>query len=365
MTINNKGFNFFSAANSHCGFINYFQQFFKYDKDANCYIIKAGAGCGKSTMMRKIAKFLQENGYNVFLFPCTSDPNSLDGVYCKELNFMIVDGTAPHIIEPNYPIFFEKIVTLYDCIDSEKIQKNGDGLLNYFDENQSYHNRTKNLFTSIKALQDDCQKLVDPCIDKDKLDIYSKKLCKKTLRKSLNKKSKVTNLLLSGITLNGLDYFSETPRKMVKNIYAIHDVYGNCANSILHELYDTCLQKGYDIISCNCPIDPHNKIDHIIIPEADIAFITVNRYLPLKEAADKNIHFARFLKTKVDKIHRHRIRFNNKTISNLIVELQQQLSSAKQSHDDIEKAYVEAINFKTVDIKTNEIINDLKKLIKK
>lgn len=97
MTHKTKELKFFCTANSPDGFLNNFHQFFKYDKNSHCYIIKAGAGCGKSTLMKNIATYLSKKGYNVFLLNCTSDPSSLDGVYCKELNFIIVDGTSPHL----------------------------------------------------------------------------------------------------------------------------------------------------------------------------------------------------------------------------------------------------------------------------
>ncbi|MGL5973443.1 MAG: ATPase [Oscillospiraceae bacterium] len=91
---------FFSGANSSKGFINNFLQFYTYKEGYNCYIIKAGPGCGKSTMMKKIGQKLLDKGFKVYHFPCTADPNSLDCVFCPELKFVIADGTAPHITNP-------------------------------------------------------------------------------------------------------------------------------------------------------------------------------------------------------------------------------------------------------------------------
>lgn len=364
MNITNKKFEFFCTANSYCGFINNFHQFFKYDKTAKCYIIKAGPGCGKSTMMRGIADYLQKKDFEVLLFPCTSDPNSLDGVYCKDINFMIVDGTAPHIIEPNYPMFFENIINLYDCIDREKIKNNSDNLLNDFSKNSVYHKRSKNILNAIKEINDDSKILTETYIDKEKLENFSNRLVNKLFKTKLNKKSICTNLFLSGITLNGLQYFSKTPVNMVKNIYAIHDIYGNCSNYILNKIYEKATQSGYNVIKCHCPISPYEKIDHLIIKELDIAFITVNKYLKIDYIPTKNIHFSRFLKTKIPQVHKNRIKFNNKTILNLTKKLQEQLLIAKKYHDNIENCYVSAVDFSKIDIIKGNIINDIEKTLK-
>ncbi|MGL4991852.1 MAG: PRK06851 family protein [Sarcina sp.] len=60
------------------------------------YFIKGRSGTGKSTILRKIAKKAVENGFDVELYHCGFDPDSIDMVVVRELNFAIFDSTAPH-----------------------------------------------------------------------------------------------------------------------------------------------------------------------------------------------------------------------------------------------------------------------------
>ncbi len=50
------------------------------------------------------------------------DPDSLDGVVLPRLKAALVDGTAPHVIEPKYPGVVEQYVNLGVCYDREGLQ---------------------------------------------------------------------------------------------------------------------------------------------------------------------------------------------------------------------------------------------------
>jgi len=67
------------------------------------FIIKGRPGSGKSTMMKKIGKRAESLGLSVEYFPCAFDPNSLDMVIIPSLSVAILDGTAPHVINPTRP----------------------------------------------------------------------------------------------------------------------------------------------------------------------------------------------------------------------------------------------------------------------
>ncbi|WP_096435264.1 hypothetical protein [Alteribacter populi] len=79
-------------------------------------IIKGRSGSGKSTLMRKIAANAEQQGYNVCYFPCALDPDSLDMVMIPQLNCAILDGTAPHVIDPTRN--GDQVVDMFErCMD--------------------------------------------------------------------------------------------------------------------------------------------------------------------------------------------------------------------------------------------------------
>ena len=80
------------------------------------YIVKGRPGSGKSTMMKKIGKKAEELGLSVEYFPCAFDPKSLDMVIIPSLSVAILDGTAPHVINPTREN--DEVVDMFElCID--------------------------------------------------------------------------------------------------------------------------------------------------------------------------------------------------------------------------------------------------------
>lgn len=65
------------------------------------YFIKGRAGTGKSTLLKKLVKKGEEKGYEVEVYHCAFDPNSLDMVVIREIGFAIFDSTAPHEYFPD------------------------------------------------------------------------------------------------------------------------------------------------------------------------------------------------------------------------------------------------------------------------
>ena len=76
------------------------------------YFIKGRPGTGKSTILKKLAKKAAEKGYDVEIYHCGFDPNSLDMVIVRELGFAIFDSTAPHEYFPSKDS--DEIIDVYE-----------------------------------------------------------------------------------------------------------------------------------------------------------------------------------------------------------------------------------------------------------
>lgn len=104
---------FFGAATPN-GAVNYIDSITSDIKKR--YIIKGRSGSGKSTVMRKIAKYAENVGLAVQQFPCGLDPNSLDMIIIPSLSVAIIDGTAPHVIDPTRP--GDEVIDMFElCMD--------------------------------------------------------------------------------------------------------------------------------------------------------------------------------------------------------------------------------------------------------
>ena len=77
-------------------------------------------GGGKSSLMKKIGEQLLNKNFTVEFHHCPTDPSSLDSIFIWELKTAIVDGTAPHIIEPVYPGLKDELIELAQFVDKKK-----------------------------------------------------------------------------------------------------------------------------------------------------------------------------------------------------------------------------------------------------
>ena len=84
---------FFLGSNTKYGFIPMFDEINKPDRGGKLFVLKGGAGSGKSTMMKKFGQHFKGTDENMEIIPCASDPNSLDAVYVPGKNIAILDGT--------------------------------------------------------------------------------------------------------------------------------------------------------------------------------------------------------------------------------------------------------------------------------
>ena len=107
----------FAGGNTPKGFFSYYHYILSQEDANRIFCIKGGPGVGKSTLMRNIAMFMVDKGYDVELMHCSSDNNSLDGLVIKDINIALVDGTAPHIVDPKNPGAVDEIINLGDYWD--------------------------------------------------------------------------------------------------------------------------------------------------------------------------------------------------------------------------------------------------------
>ena len=107
----------FPGAMGPDGFISCFDHLIDDSILRRKLILKGGPGVGKSTFMRRVHAALCANGEPSTLYFCSGDPDSLDGVAVPHAGLLILDGTAPHIVDPEIPGARDSIINLGECLN--------------------------------------------------------------------------------------------------------------------------------------------------------------------------------------------------------------------------------------------------------
>ncbi len=349
---------FFFGANNKAKYYSLYNELYSPYEKGTHLILKGGPGTGKSTLMKKIATKLENKGLYVERGYCSADPNSLDVVFAPEINFSILDGTAPHTIDPSLPGVYEHIVDLGVAWDKALLNSFSKEIIAAQKENRFLHKRVAEYLSVAASIDTDSALICSEFSDIEKLERYALRLAKRLIpKKRSTKQGKIHKRFLSGITPDGVITQYDSVVALSESIVTFDDEFSVCSPYIIEIVASEAVNKGYDVYKCYCPLFPGHKVEHIIIPRLKLTLFTQNSYHNSLTGDIKNISVSRFVNPEGIRKNREKLDFQNAAKRELIDEAIKNLSKALTVHDELEKHYIQAINFEKVDEIGEKILN--------
>lgn len=331
---------FFLGANSKNGFVSYFDGLQEKSNNLQLLILKGGPGSGKSSLMKKVLQYADDKGNMTEIIPCASDPQSLDAVIDYTAGFAIMDGTAPHTLDPHIPGARGHIMYTGDMWDCGKLSKNTDNIEKLTETIGDCHKGASSYIRAAAALLDENSYLSGKYVDKHAATEVLEEIISNLKG---GKEFKEKKRLLSAVTTGQIKAFYNTPHLYCDKTYVIHDNFGGFADYILKTVYEWAILKNEEIILCPCSLNP-NKIDHIIFPKSRIAILKSNDFLKF-DGDEKTDAMEFYSSVPMPRIMETRL----KKAAELLSEAGSLISDAKFLHDELEAFYVAAMNFKLAD----------------
>ena len=315
------------------------------------YILKGMPGGGKSSLMKEVGEKALEEGYTVEYHHCPSDPNSIDGIVIDELKIAIVDGTAPHIIDPVYPGLKDKLIDLGTFIDSDKLAKNEEKIIEAKLNNKIAYSRAYGYFKSAKNIYNIILENNKRGMDFIKLNKETTRLIDEIFSKNHKKigMSKTRHMFSSANTPEGYIDYTNTILENIDNIYYIEGEIGTGKSTILKRLMEIGNIEGYIMEIYHNPTIPE-KIESIIIKELKTCITSNEKAL---EFPHKKINLNNYFDSKIK---------NNRDyeIYNLLIEESiKNLALAKVNHEILEESYRNSIDFNGVNKIKQDIIGEI------
>ena len=346
----NHRLDFFLGSNSDNGFVSHFEQLQNPHSGLRPYLIKGGPGTGKSSFMKKIGTNALSRGEEVELIHCSSDPDSLDGVFLTQSQIAFVDATPPHVLEPKYPMALERTVNFLEAVDDVKAERHKLEIADTSRIISGFHKKFCQLLKCANVLFEENKKIILPYVDTQKIAATVKRISKKELR-TLSKGTPCEKIrMTSAFTPKGLITYPDTVKSLCKDLYLIHDEYRVCAPLFLTLLRKELQEKEVSYYLCYSPFHAGSEIDQILIPQLGLGFITVNRYLPYQDTlSGKTINATRFIDKEIFRRQKQRLSFYRKTAHEILEEGIQNLKRAKETHDILESYYIPCVDFSKID----------------
>lgn len=350
---------FFLGANSPRGFVSLFNQLEHGAEGWRMFVMKGGPGSGKSTLMKKVAARLMEQGHRVELIPCASDPDSLDAVIDHDGKLAMADGTAPHVIEAKFPGAYETILFTGSAWDEARLQRRRPQIMELAGIIGRLHGRATAALAGAGALLENNRALAATAVDREAVARLGRSLSSGWPAKEGCGKEDLR--LLSAVSVGHVAFHAATLKALVPVVYEIDDAWGAAAHALLSDLRARAQEHGLDVIACPCSLVNPGKWEHLILPEAGVAFTTANRFHRGQWAAGEVIPLEGGELMRSRKLTRelNDMQEQQALAGQLVLQAALSVERAKDLHDDLEAEYVAAMDFEKLDALCQQVLDQV------
>ncbi len=348
---------FFLGANSKHGFHSLYNELIDLESAKAVYILKGGPGSGKSSLMRKVMQKAISAGEPVQQIYCSSDPDSLDAIILPRLKKAIVDGTAPHVVEPRYPLAVEQYVNLGSFADISAIGEKKDEIIAVKEKYSKYFEHVYRLTSSAAAVQNEIFDIVLSGVPLARLrrrahGIISREISGRGSGKHTQRR------FLSAISPKGFVSLLDGSECAMERVFILEDNFG-LSHFILAPILDALERANYPCYACMSPLHPE-LLEHLIVPELNLAFFTSDKVHPVTCEHYRRIRLDAMIEPETLRKNKQKIAFFRKLSSSLLNEACAILREAKEVHDELEELYNPHIDFdalyKFADVLAEEIL---------
>lgn len=349
----------FPGANTSRGFYSCFDYIINKETANRVFCIKGGPGTGKSHLMKEIGKYFQNKGYTIEYHHCSSDDASLDAVVIKDLKIALMDGTAPHIVDPVYPIAIDEVLNMGDAMNQDIISKNKQEIIELSKIISSKFKRAYSFFAAAKSIHEDWCKLNAEAMDSYKIDTITESLKEEIFINQKTGYGDERHIFGTSFTPNGIITFVKDLSSEFNNKFVLKGGPGFGKSHILKAIGKTAQKKGYFVEYLHDPFIP-NRIEHVFIPELSTCILTENE-ISQTAFSGKVYNIEDFCKANVLAKNKSDIEYDSKVFYDLIKKGLSYLTEAHALHDDLEKFYIDAIDFDVCNTIYDNVISKIEK----
>lgn len=349
----------FPGGNTGIGFYSLYDQI--ADSDTNAiFILKGGPGVGKSSFIRWIGQELLARGYDIEELYCSSDNGSLDGVKAPAIGVTVLDGTAPHVVDPKNPGAVDSIIHLGDYWNEEGIRVHKAEIVAAIARNGFLFRRAYGYLRAAKNYNDELEAYIR---EQGALDVAGLNRLAAEVTSSIftavpvaGRVAKERHLFASAITPGGQVNYLPTIVGDLERRILIQGRPGSGRTTIVKKVLSTAVACGYDVEAYHCALSPE-RIDHVVIPELSVAVLNASEPHSLLPAAnDWSIDTMQYVDWAKLAPYEHDILRLTRLYHEALDFGISLIGRAKQNHDQIEAYYVSAMDFAAVNERRAQLL---------
>lgn len=351
---------FYACGNTAKGFVNLFDS--TLQGLDTVFILKGGPGSGKSTMIRSIGNSFAQRGYEIWFIHCASDNSSLDGVVIPRLKAGIVDGTAPHVLEPKVPGAVESYVNLGEAWDGHSLAHQKDEIRRLQLDISSAYEEAYARMEGALHIHDDWEAIYKENLDVASADRLTEELIGQIFGDTqFTKQALMQHRFLGAATPQGAVNFIPNLTEGVAKRYFIKGRPGCGKSTMLRKIAAVAHERGVDAEIYHCGFDP-SSLDMVILRELGVAIFdstAPHEHFPERDTDDIVDMYARCIQPGTDEAYADELNHLENRYREKMKEATASLAHAKALHDRLEHIYVSAMDFRVVNRIRDTIVEKL------
>lgn len=325
----------FAAANSGKGFVSFYEEILNRKELRKRYIIKGGPGTGKSSFMKNVAADAEQKGMSVEYYRCSSDPDSLDGIVLDG-RIALLDGTAPHSVEPTLPGVRDEIVNLGEFWDGVRLAERYNDIVAFGALKAQAYRKAYRFLSAAAEVEHINRELVAP-------SVFIEKMQKAVARSCRSLPDEREFRLLPGLN----DSFGmkgsvrlDTYEVQAKQLFVIDDWY-QTGSLYLSFLLEQAKKKGCSVRVSYSPLSPDFP-NAVLFEKSGVCYVLGEHG---EKIPDGRIHMRRFLNAELLKSVKQEFRYYHRLCTALTDSALEALGEAGRYHRDLETIYGSCMDF--------------------
>ena len=310
------------------------------------YILKGGAGTGKSTLMKKLAERFGRTE-RVTRFYCSSDPESLDAVILHSSKAVVIDGTSPHTMDPVFPGVCQRIVDLGRYWDVSLLSPERNNIVAACEKNRSFMTGAAYCSKALGSICSDTFCCTENAVNREALEALAGDIAGK-LSNGQGRTGKEHIRQLSVMTRYGYMTMTETLENYPE-IFLLEDSCFAASHMLIDMTAKRAVNAGFDVKLSPCLLFGQRVWEHLLIEDAGIALVSSNALTGLGTDGAERTDMSRFYDKEKMQPHEKRLEKDHSLIKELSAASSELMNSAKLVHDETESFYIRAMDFEKLD----------------
>ena len=230
------------------------------------YLLKGAHGFKISELLQKLGAYYYDKGFDIEYFQDPLFEDTIEAIFIKApQRILILQATNP-AIEPIIPGARDHVISLYDCVDEQKLSSN-ESLFSLNESKGSYYNQCFAALSKAIYIHDDWEVETRKNMKWSGLNQQYEELTRTVLGDTLLEKSgQLTHRILGTLTPAGARDTVQSITQHLEKRFFIKGYPGTGKSSMMKKFAKEALSRGYDAQLVWCGLDA-NSIDMVILPE--------------------------------------------------------------------------------------------------